>query len=54
MKLKFKKDKKLPAPVVFEQARDSTIELIKDNINIYGIPKKVFFDNYKSIKSKIN
>ncbi len=53
MKVKLKKRKKSPAPLITEQVMGiSTIMQLKNTIINYSVPKKVFFDNYKPTTSK--
>lgn len=54
MKVKVRKHKKVPAPVVSEQAKRTTIEYLKDSVKCYGIPKEVLVDDYKPVTSKSN
>lgn len=53
MKVKLKKRKKSPAPIMTEPVMGtSTITNLRNTLVNYGIPQKVFFDNYKPATSK--
>lgn len=61
MKVKLKKQKKSPAPVATEQAKEkrnyifdenSTIKKNRRNTSTYGVPNYVVYDDYKSTTSK--